>query len=74
MLILLLCACTLLLGCSDDENPLIDLNNSSTLSDSYRTASLIDKVGLMGLEPGITIIAGGPVTIQLELRVGFEER
>jgi len=66
ILILSLCACTLLLGCSDDENPLIDLNDSSTLAGSYRLVSVTDYSGEMGPATGITFVSGEPVSIQVE--------
>ncbi len=61
-LILSLCLSTTILGCSDDENPIIDLDDTATLSGTYSLVSMTDKVGEIGLPPGTTINAGEAYT------------
>lgn len=69
-LILSLCLSTAILGCSDDENPVNDLDK--TLSGTYRLVSLTDKIGDIGAPPGTTFIAGEAFTFtQNSISISF---
>jgi len=52
-----------LMNCSTDSNPMIDLDDPSTLAGSYNLVSITDKTGEDFGQAGLTITAGDPTTI-----------
>lgn len=55
-----------LMNCSSDSNPIIDLDDPSTLAGSYKLVSVTDKTGEDFGQAGLTIKAGEPTTITVE--------
>ena len=55
-----------LMNCSSESNPIIDLDDPSTLAGSYTLVSLTDKTGEDFGQAGLTITAGEPTTITVE--------
>ena len=55
-----------LMNCSSDSNPIINLDDPSTISGSYKLVSVTDKTGEDYGQAGLTIKAGDPTTITVE--------
>ena len=55
-----------LMNCSSDSNPMIDLDDPSTLAGNYKLVSVTDKTGEEYGQAGLTITAGEPTIITVQ--------
>ena len=55
-----------LMNCSSDSNPMIDLDDPSTLAGNYKLVSLTDKTGEEYGQAGLTITAVEPTIITVQ--------